>query len=281
MKYVIKFFDFCLNSSIWVAVAVCALLEVTNSALGQNATGSLLRFVFCGTVAGYNFIKFFEQERFPLLLLSQPHLWINGFVTKSLYVKLVMLLSLCCSLGCLYYSFYLKLNTLLVIGVSALLVLFYAISFRGRTLRSTSGIKIYVVGIVWALVTVILPYTEAKLGVNLEVLIIFIQRFLFVVILMLPFEIRDLKVDDENLGTLPQKIGIGYTKLLGGVLLVIVYVLEFFKEGGGDVSMIVTALILLLTFVFVLRATVKQSKYYSSFFVEGIPVLWWLILLML
>jgi len=57
-------------------------------------------------------------------------------------------------------------------------------------------------------VTVLLPIIHSGYELTITVLLIILQRVIFIIILMIPFEIRDLKYDDENLKTLPQLIGV-------------------------------------------------------------------------
>ena len=99
-----------------------------------------------------------------------------------------------------------------------------------------------------------------------------IQRYLFVLVATLPFEIRDLKMDDPHLSTWPQKWGIPKTKMLGVILLLSFMVLEgYFLTSEHTV---ITTFIILILMAAVLISKGEQSKYFSSFWVEGIPILW-------
>ena len=77
-----------------------------------------------------------------------------------------------------------------------------------KNLREIGGLKIYIIAIVWTFTTVTLPLIENKTAITTDVIITSVQRFLFVIVLMLPFEIRDLNYDSLKLATIPQKIGI-------------------------------------------------------------------------
>jgi len=99
-----------------------------------------------------------------------------------------------------------------------------------------------------------------------------LQRYLFVLVATLPFEIRDLKLDDPNLSTWPQKLGIQKTRWLGGLLLLLFVFLEIYHSISSNFLLVFGMAILLMGFV--LRSKAKQSKYFSSFWVEGIPILW-------
>ena len=96
---------------------------------------------------------------------------------------------------------------------------------------------------------------------------------------MLPFEIRDLKFDSTQLITIPQKMGVKQTKILGFLMLLIILILEFFKNEFTLVNTTILVLILVATLAFLLYSKINQGKYYSAFWVEGLPVLWLVLLL--
>src|SRR5690606_20153897 len=100
---------------------------------------------------------------------------------------------------------------------------------------------------VWAGVTVVLPVIPFKNGIFHNLALEFLQRFLLVLVLILPFEIRDLRYDLEQLGTLPQRIGVTRTKIFGILLLLGVIILEIFKETATTASVLAVVAMSLMT----------------------------------
>jgi len=103
---------------------------------------------------------------------------------------------------------------------------------------------------------------------------------LFILVLILPFEIRDMKLDFKNLKTLPQKIGIEKTKKVGFVLLLFSLTMEFLittSLSNKNIYLLISFILLL----FLMRSSQNQSKFYSSFWVESLPILWWILILIL
>jgi hypothetical protein len=96
---------------------------------------------------------------------------------------------------------------------------------------------------------------------------------------MLPFEIRDLRYDSLKLSTVPQKIGIKPTKIIGALLLITFFFLELFKDETSIMAIGVLFVITLITMLFVIFSKIEQEKYYSAFWVEGLPILWLILLL--
>ena len=148
----------------------------------------------------------------------------------------------------------------------------YTVSFTGFkfNFRGFKGLKIHLVALSWVLTTVFLPLSLSGQSLNEFSLVYGLQRYLFVLVATLPFEIRDLKLDDPNLRLGP-KMGDSKTQWLGGYFCCFLFFgdipFHFFKFFVGFWHAI-------LLMGFVLKSKVNQSKYFSSFWVEGVPILW-------
>jgi hypothetical protein len=237
--------------------------------LGLDYSESVLYFVFYGTITGYNFVKYFGVAKFRHRKLAN-------------WLKLIQILSLICFVLMCFYAFQLSIKTHVFIVFFTLLTVLYAIPLnpnRQQTLRNVSGLKVYVIALVWAGVTVFIPVINANLEVHTDIAIIGIQRFLYVLVLMLPFEIRDLKFDSLKLFTIPQMLGVRKSKLLGVLLLVVFFFLEFFKDEISATSILVLLLTAIITGLFVVFSKIEQHNYYSAFWVEGLPILWLVLVL--
>jgi hypothetical protein len=148
-------------------------------------------------------------------------------------------------------------------------------------LRTLTGLKVIIVAIVWAGVTAILPALESETVLSKTIWITFFQRVLLVIVLMIPFEIRDLKFDKEALGTMPQKWGVKKTKFVGLVLLILVLTIENFKN-VVSVSHISALLATCFILGVVIRMTrKKQSEYFAALWVESIPIIYFVLLKLL
>jgi hypothetical protein len=81
------------------------------------------------------------------------------------------------------------------------------------------------------------------------------------------------------LQTVPQQIGVKRTKISGVLLLVLFYSLEFLKHDFIQKQLLVNLVLVATISLFLIFANEKRSKYYSSFWVESIPIFWWVLLL--
>lgn len=276
MRILKQILNFYINSSIHVALAVTAMTWVTCIEFAIQYDQVLFCFVFFATVTGYNFVKYFGVAKFHHRSLAA-------------WLKAIQIFSFFAFVGMCYYALKLNINSLLYLLIFGLITFLYAIPllpmryFRDnqKNLRQISGLKIYVIALVWMFTTVFLPLIENNYHINTDVLITGVQRFVFVIVLMLPFEIRDLMYDSVKLATIPQRIGVKNTKIIGVLLLLLFFLLEYLKDEILYVDVISNGVIMVVTLIFVLFAHKNQSKYYSAFWVESLPILWLLVLLML
>ena len=119
-----------------------------------------------------------------------------------------------------------------------------------------------------------MPLLNAGVSVYSDVYLKFTQRFLLVIILILIFEIIDLKEDDPHLKTIPQQIGVKNSKLLNIFLLLPFYFLEFLKTTVDVKQLWINIILVIATALFTVYATRQRSKYYTLFWVESIPIFW-------
>lgn len=274
MKALQNIFNFYINSSIHVALAVYALTWITLIEFDFEYNKALLYFVFFATITGYNFIKYFGVAKFHHRSLAK-------------WLKVIQVFSLICFILMTYYAIELGIRTLIIIAVLGLVTFLYAIPMlpkhilldQQQNLREIGGLKIYVIAFVWAGVTVLLPILHLEHEISTDVILTVIQRFLLILVLMLPFEIRDLKFDSLKLATIPQKIGVKKTKAIGALVLIVFFNLEFFKDELQMSFIVSTLIIVFFLLLFLLFSNKDQSKYYSAFWVESLPILWLILLL--
>lgn len=269
MRVLKAIIDFYLNSSIHVALAVYALSWITLKQFGVSNDESVLYFIFYATITGYNFVKYFGIAKWHHRSLAS-------------WLKIIQVFSFVCFVLMGYYASQLNSKVLLYIAGFAVITFLYAIPFlpkrfymdNQKNLRNISGLKVYVIALVWTGVTVVLPLLNNEVSLSADVIITALQRFIFVIVLMLPFEIRDLRYDSLKLSTIPQKIGVKRTKIIGVLLLMVFFFLEFFKDELDANAILILVAVLTITLLFVVFSNKKRSYYYSSFWVESIPILW-------
>jgi len=275
MKVLKQLLDFYINSSIHVALAVYALSWITLKKLNINGDATILYFNFFATITGYNFVKYFGIAKWHHRSLAN-------------WLKVIQVFSLVCFGLMCYYALQLQNNSLMLITGFGMVTFLYAIPFLPKkwyldtqqNLRDISGLKVYVIALVWCGVTVILPVFNNNGMFSQDAIITIIQNFILVIALMLPFEIRDLNYDSLKLATIPQKIGVKNTKRLGYVLVLLFYFVEYFKDNIDATGLLFQCVISIILCVFIYFANEDRNAYYTSFWVEALPVIWMLLMLL-
>lgn len=268
MKLLIKFFNFYLNASIHVALAVYSFTKITEIYFDLSIDENLNYFIFFGTITGYNFVKYAG--------VAKLH---HKSLTNNL--KIIQIFSLFCFIAMCYFGYSIDFKVLLFSIPFSLITVLYAVPFLSglqKNLRQISYLKVIVVALVWTGFTVAVPLFDAKFEFSLLIAFYAIQRFLIVVTLILPFDIRDVKYDAISLQTIPKKIGVEKTRKLGLVLMLFALVLEYLVSTSNTTKTSFMIFFFLLI-IFLMRAKINQPKYYSSFLVESLPIVWWFILL--
>lgn len=264
-----KGIDFYLNGSIHVSVAVFALVQMTFYFCRLPFDGVVSAMAFTGTLFSYNFIKYADFVYRHRSSLSR----------KFKTIVAVSLLALVVGTICF---FLLNLKAQLVTVSLLLLSVFYAIPINDKipNLRNWAGLKVYIVCLCWATVTLIVPIVNAGMELSWDIGIKFAQRFILVLILIGIFEIVDLQFDDNKLKTLPQTLGVVNTKWMLTLLLIPFYVIEFFKVGYQPIQAWNNLVIVLLTLFFIWYASRERTKIYTLFWVESVPIVWWLLVVL-
>jgi hypothetical protein len=268
MKIVKQILDFYINSSIHVALSCFALVKITFLLFNIPTNNAVSYFAFFGTIVGYNFVKFDALARSKKNKMSTQLKAITALSFTSFFVVV-------------FYFFKLQNTTKIIALLFLLFTVLYTLPFfpNKKNGRNWAGLKIYIVAICWVGVTVILPVINSEVAFQYYFYLIALQRFLLIFTLILIFEIIDVKTDDPYLKTVPQQIGVKNTKALGFVLLIIFYGLGSFTSNGNFqiLELLLNFIIVIISALFLYFSNENRSKYYTSFWVESVPIFWWFI----
>ncbi|WP_298475120.1 hypothetical protein [uncultured Maribacter sp.] len=263
MKGLKAIFNFYINASIHIALAVVCLLQITGILFAIEISNYLLCFVFFSTISCYNFIKYgVEAEKY--------------FLVVKAYHKKIQFVSLVSLTYALYCSFFLTKEAILGCFLLIILTGIYAIPVlpKARNFRDLGGLKILPVALVWSGITVIIPFLNIKQPLSWDIYMEALQRFILVLILLIPFEIRDLKYDPPGLNTLPQKYGVTKSKIFGAYAVIVFFLITYLKDSIATLDLVSKGILFLLLGVLMYTTKRNQSTYFASFWVEAIPIVW-------
>lgn len=256
MRMLKRLFDFYLNASLHIGFAVLALTKTTELTLKIPSQINIHFVIFFATVVGYNLLKHID---------SFLH---NGkWFSQNRAISLVSVLSLIAATY--FFLLLIKPMQLAFLEIGTVIVLY-------PFFRKFGLIKMFLVSFCITAITVYVPNIMLTFS-SVDFYVTLLQRFLIIVSLLIPFEISDSKTDHPSMKTLPQQFGIQSTKIFGTLLVIPFFMLEFFKNNSSYVSLVIS----IVTVLFIYFSSVRKSKYYTSFWVESVPILWFLTLLFL
>ena len=265
MLFIKKIFDFYIKSSFHLGVCVVSLYIISIYKLQIDLNYYILTCLFSSTIVVYNFIKYASTLPYYFFVQNAP---IKKIQIVSFFFGFFLLYSLFfLSVEALFFGFFLFLICVLYV---------FPINHSISNFRNRSKIKIFLVAICWSGSTVIFPFIESN-NINYgDSMLLFVQFFLFVIVCTVPFEIRDLKYDSNDLKTIPQIYGTNNSKYISYVLIFIFFSISFISNGTS--IDLISDLLISFVLVFIIYLTKEnQGKYFSSFWVESLPIYWLII----
>ena len=250
-------------------VSLCAisyiLLIFNQTKLSFEITNHIvldILFVLTATHFAYNFIKYYE------LIVSK---------NKPIYdFSITFFLPALISFFILIYIFFVFTFTkqVLVVCITFLTVAYTIPFYKKYNLRSYPIIKILTISISWTLSIVVLPFYEILDSFQLIYYSVII--FLMVTAQMVPFEIRDARLDAHYVKNSVNIYGLKAIKIVGYILLLSILVFQIINiQINNSFELHFSSLIILIIMTLLIRkSTDNQSKYFSSLVVESIPVYW-------
>lgn len=240
-----KIVNFYIRSSIHVGIAVFCLVQL--SVQQWNSYSFLVLF---GTIVGYNFLKY-----------SEWFLTHQFFRNQYIGILGVTLFSV---LGFLWFFLQQDIAVQLYLLIAFGLVIWYPF------IRKIGWLKPFYVSFVVSYITLFIPLNNHE-----EVIWLFVQRFLLLSSVMIPFEILDSSKDAEAMKTLPHCFGITRTKQIGYGLVGLFFTVSVFLPN----NFYFYAFASLSSLIAIYFSNEKRSWYYTSFWVESLPIFWVLVLL--
>jgi len=273
MQFLRKIVNFYVFSNIHVALAGFCMTKITLLKFGFSSNITPL-FVALSIIVSYNFIRFYEIKTNRLSWLKK---WFIECQKKLFILSTISIVAL------FYLLFFTDFNlkSLIILFPFAFMTLFYVVPLfkignHEISFRNFPGIKIFSIAIAWAGISVLFPLYEEDFNFNSSVFIEFFQRILILIVIIIPFDIRDVASDSKELKTLPLTLGIKKSKWLGTGLLVLFVLVGLFSFQ----PLIITVIIAVITGLFLWNSSSKSTRFYASFWVEAIPM-FWLILIVL
>lgn len=230
-KLLVAFWELLLYGNFWIAFGALALYQQTKFILTSDfSLDAMSGFVFSSTLFLYaihrlvgiqKVKKFAEKGRYAVISKFYWHILIYAILG---------------GLIAMYFFFGFRTHMIGIICLPAILSLAYVIPFfsKKRRLRDFHFIKIFTIAFVWAWVTVALPLFFYDLPLSWNAALLFAERLLFVFAITIPFDIRDLKVDEHTqVKTIPKSIGVQKSVYLALTAMALMICISSLLFGAG------------------------------------------------
>lgn len=274
-KYLRSILNFLLFSNIFIAFCAVSQGIISYWLLGIKPDKYVLGVLFYSTLIIYNFSILLSKpdntEKSPFLRVR----WIFSHYRLMLTVLIISTLSL------IALGFFLSRSSLILMFVLGIISISYSLPVFGVPgkkfgLRNISGLKLFIIGAVWASSTVLLPILQSESNALLSTssLSLFFNRFLFIVAITIPFDIRDLYQDKNNaLKTIPVIFGEKKSFLLCQIFLATSLILLLPVTEKLDVNFWAIALSLLIAGWLILKSKWEKNEYYYFLLLDGTMIL--------
>lgn len=270
-----KFIQHLCYSNVWISLGAAAFSFLYFYLNGLPPNWTFLSFIFFATLITYTYQRYqklIDQDRTS----GDRMEWMKA---HPIIVKAILGISF---IACATLVFSLSFSSILLLLLLAVLSFLYAYKFNpyGGTktnLRDVPGLKIILIGVVWAGSSVLLIDIEfGKLNINS--IFSFIGMTLFIIGITIPFDIRDLHLDESSKKTIPQLIGYQPSILLAVVLLLSSSI--FIYLGTGFNFWILLCASGLISFS-IIPSSPRKSDLFYSFNIDGTLIVYPMIIYLL
>jgi 4-hydroxybenzoate polyprenyltransferase len=239
--------------------------------------------IFFATFFEYNLHRLITVITNPLALESDKHKWVKD--NRKFFYSIVII-----SLTGFIISIALaKREVICTLAPIALITLFYSLPLFKHDiflfrLREIPLLKIFLISFVWSAITILLPIIQSGLPYDrMHVTLMFIERFLFIFAITIPFDIRDIAIDQPSgLKTIPILLGEKRSLIMSNMALILFIGLCVFHYAALNEWFLLVALTFsaFTTLFFINNQQLKQTAYYHYGLLDGTMLLQGLLVLL-
>ena len=273
-----RFLDTLLFSNVFIACCAVAQGGLTYLLLSIPIDYTVLVILGCSTLALYNFSMILAKPQHPETSPYRRVRWVFKH-EQSLWIWTGVALVVVFVFGLrLHLPSFVLLGVMGAMGLAYNMPIIRVAGGRRRTgLRQITGLKLFYIGLVWVMSSVMLPVAEAYHDefhiVWPQVVELMGWVFLFVVAITIPFDIRDIYQDRYyGLKTIPVLFGERKALALSAALLTLQLGWVWISSYPLDIRLAlgIASLLCLLAIVF---PPAKKNEYYYFLLLDGTMLL--------
>lgn len=260
-------------SSVFISCCAFSLTIETYKLASIPIALPVAGFIFLATFFIYNLSSVYYVLVLPNKKGKKADHWVE------MHKRAIAIVSLISITAATWVYIYYKLHiNFWVVFHLALISVWYTIpigfkSFKVKPLRSIPLLKVFLIAYVWAVVTVLFPLLNSgSANWDMQMTLLLLRRFLFILALALLFDIRDYAYDKHRKTlTIPGLLGVNNTKILSlGLLLLYSVLVVLHEQGTVQVALLAGASIAALVVGF---ADERRPRVYYALLADGAMLL--------
>lgn len=262
-----KWLQFILSHSIFISICAVALCFQTFLLLHITPHNYTYGLLFFSTLSSYNFYWLISKYRFS----SRKNIF--QFLQVQLSNTILLFIASAGFLLCLFN----EQQLIPYVLIAVLLTILYSVPLwpvkQWRFIQKAGFLKTILLAFTWTYVTVVIPAHEVLATETLAVTLLFTARFLFMLMLCIIFDSRDVHVDKiHSLSSLATDV----SKKTLAVIMTVVFVLYllcgvFLRYYFDDIPQIISFLLMGIVTLLVYRLSLKKQGYFFYYFlVDGL-----------
>ena len=227
--------------------------------------------IFFATLFEYNLQRLIIVVSNKKALQSDKHKWLRDHL-NTFYVLVFISVA-----GFVSFVSMAQRDVLITLLPIAIITLFYSTPVFGKKnifrLREIPYLKIFLISFVWSTSTIMLPIIQSDIRYNwITILIMTLERFLFVFAITIPFDIRDRESDRQaGLKTIPMLLTENKSFAIAYLALFSFFLISFFHYQllHYRIMVISVSISALTTFLILYSKKMRTMQFYHYGILDG------------
>ena len=262
-----KLIQFIVYSNIWISIGAAFLCWQIFYLNELDTNYSYLFFTFFSTLFSYNLQRL---ARIKSITKQTPNSWVVKHKREANILLAISFVGAMCTAPVFNYPF--TLFWLVVLGI-------VSAGYSYKNFRDIPYLKIILISISWGIACVVIPFI---IDGNYQLSTLFLNFCiitLYITAITIPFDIRDLSLDENTKKTVPQIVGVTKAKNLALLLLGISILLFAFQF-----TILQTAIYCigsLFAGYLIQNSNISKEDFYYTLFIDGHIILQFLLIFFL
>ena len=254
---------FIVYSNLWISAGASSFALLFYSLTDTQTSALILWFLFFSTLLTYTYQRF-EKIRKNERTTGPRMEWM---IRNKNLVYLLLVIGV---IGTGVTGIQLSFKSLIYLLIMGLISFFYVFKIGHYNLRDLPLLKILLIGLVWAGSCFAIPYFELDVSSTFNMFYLSIAGALYIIAITIPFDIRDVEVDEKTKYTIPQIFGPKVSRIIALVFLATSCYLFYESKVAINLGFWIG---ISITGILIAFSTKNRKELFFSFGVDGLLII--------